>query len=341
MSFNARPEVLFICGSKADTACLHQVSQHLDQCRIWFTPYYGGGLVTALRGLGLLDRTIAGRQASQGCLEYLRNHHLAIDWNGGRGRYDLIVTCSDVLLPDNIVRRPLLVVQNELWHPDFAPGLVRRELAHRLRRYVAAAATGLSGAYERLCVASFGYRDRFVELGVARDRMVVTGLPGHDDYQAYASSEMVGSGYVLVCGTRATESVNGFTLRRLLQRAVAAAGALPILVQLAPDAPIQPVARWVPHARIAPKIETDALIAGSSLLISPWVAHAYVAMALGKPVLGQRSLRDLHHFVPVQTRSAARDIAGVCRALLGQATIAESDLSPSANPSNPPTAVAA
>jgi hypothetical protein len=104
------PQVLFICGSPRQARDLHRVANELGDCRVWFTPYYGGTLVTALRELGLLERTVAGKRLGEECLRYLRNQHLPIDLDGRRGRYDLVVTCSDLALPPNARGHRLVVV---------------------------------------------------------------------------------------------------------------------------------------------------------------------------------------------------------------------------------------
>ncbi len=64
-----------------------------------------------------MERTIAGHRLRQRCLDYLAEERLAVDLDGHRGGYDLVVTCSDVVVPKNVQGKPMLVVQEAFWTP--------------------------------------------------------------------------------------------------------------------------------------------------------------------------------------------------------------------------------
>ncbi len=98
--------ILFICGSMNQTTQMHQISRHLTGYRQAFTPFYCDGVQEAMRRLKLLEFTIIGAKLAERCEHYLRASDLAIDYQGQRGPYDLVVTCSDVFVQKNIRRRP-------------------------------------------------------------------------------------------------------------------------------------------------------------------------------------------------------------------------------------------
>jgi hypothetical protein len=169
----SEPQILFICGSSRQAEDLHRVANELGECRVWFTPYYGGTLVTVLRELGLLERTVAGKWLGEECLRYLRNHHLPIDLDGRRGRYDLIVTSSDLVLPLNARGHPVVIVGTTSRDRTVVAERLVWRIAQRMSRWLV---TDPGDAY-RVCVAGDDDREFFLELGVPRQRMVVTGVP--------------------------------------------------------------------------------------------------------------------------------------------------------------------
>src|SRR5262245_45518468 len=176
-----RKKVLFICGSLNQTTQMHQIAEQLPEYAHAFTPYYCDGLLELARRARLLEFTILGYKLQARCLAYLERHGLPLDPGGSAGPYDLVITCSDLVVPRNTRRTPLVVVQEGILDPA---GLGFR-LARRwpfLPLWIAGTATtGLSRAYLRFCVASEGYRELFVANGAPAERVVVTGIPNFDD----------------------------------------------------------------------------------------------------------------------------------------------------------------
>ena len=96
------PRVFFICGSLNQTTQMHQIAAQMPDSAASFSPYYGDAFLTKLRALGLVEPTIGGNKLRQRCLDYLTAQGLDIDMDGQRGGYDLVVTCSDVIVPRNV-----------------------------------------------------------------------------------------------------------------------------------------------------------------------------------------------------------------------------------------------
>jgi hypothetical protein len=76
------------------------------------------------------------------------------------------------------------------------------------------------------------------------------------------------------------------------------------------------IRRYAPHATIVSDRAAEELIANCDVLITQWSSTAYVGLALGKEVYSSFDVEELRRMTPVQNRSAARNIAGVCRELL-------------------------
>ena len=201
-----RPRILFIGGTINHTTQVQQIAAELPECEHAFTWYYCDGVLDLFRRLGALESTAAGGKLRARCLAHLEAHGLPLDLGGQNGPYDLAITCSDMVVPRNLRRRPLLLVQEGMTDPeDLIFHLVR---ALRLPPWIAAtsSATGLSHAYQRFCVASDGYRDLFVKKGVPPEKIVVTGIPNFDNCGRFAENDFPHRGYVLVCSSDIRET---------------------------------------------------------------------------------------------------------------------------------------
>jgi len=180
-----RKRILFICGSMNQTTQMHQIARHLPEYEKAFTPYYCDGINEWARKRGWMEFTIIGDKLANRCRRYLEAQRLPIDYQGRRGPYDLVLTCSDVYLQKNIRRSTVVLVQEGITDPEtFAYRLVKRW--RMLPLWLAGtAATGLSDAYQTFCVASEGYRHFFIHKGARPEKIVVTGIPNFDDCERY------------------------------------------------------------------------------------------------------------------------------------------------------------
>lgn len=320
--------VLFICGSLNQTTQLHAVASALGDIDARFTPFYGGAAVTAMRELGLLENTIGGHKLRSRCLSYLETNGLNVDLDGRSALYDLVVGCTDVALPENIGGAPLVVVQEGILDPPgLALELVRR-FPNTLPRWLAGTAgTGLSGKYQRFCVASAGYRDLFIERGAPAERVVVTGIPNFDDCAAFLKNDFPLRGYVLVCTSDARETFKLHDRPAFIRRALGVAGERQLVFKLHPNENVERARREIeqlaPRALVFADGPTPAMIANCSVLITHWSSVAFVGLALGKEVHSSHPRSELERLLPEQNRSAAQRIARVCRELLPHASSAE------------------
>src|SRR5215831_9085218 len=134
----ARKSVLLIGGSLNQTTMMHSVGRQLADFDCCYTPYYCDGALEQMRRAGLVEMTVLGGAFRQSTLRYLEDEELPVDPGGGSGAYDLVVTCSDLIIPRNIRHLPIVLVQEGMTDPEtFAYGLVRRL---RLPRWLASTA---------------------------------------------------------------------------------------------------------------------------------------------------------------------------------------------------------
>jgi hypothetical protein len=313
--------VLFICGSLNQTTQLHAVARAMSDVSPHFTPFYGAAGVTAMRRLGLLENTIGGNKLRSRCLDYLKQHALAVDLDGARGGYDLVVGCTDVALPDNLEGAPLVVVQEGILDPPgLALDIVRRFPEHLPRWLAGTSASGLSGKYQRFCVASAGYRELFIARGAPPSKVVVTGIPNFDDCAAFLDNDFPHRGYALVCSSDARETYKLHDREAFIRHALRIAGSRQTIFKLHPNERVdrarKELARLAPRASVYVDGPTNAMIANCSVLICEWSSVAFVGLALGKEVHSSHPISELSRLLPEQNRSAAERIAHVCDVIL-------------------------
>src|SRR5215831_7872906 len=97
-----RKRVLFVCGSLNQTTQMHQIAGELPEYDRYFTPFYATGALDLARRLRLAEFTVMGYRHSARCLAYLQRHGLKIDFKGKSHPYDLVLTCSDLIVPANL-----------------------------------------------------------------------------------------------------------------------------------------------------------------------------------------------------------------------------------------------
>jgi hypothetical protein len=248
------------------------------------------------------------------------HNHLSIDLNGARGPYDLVVTSSDVVVPQNVRAQRLVAVQEGMTDP---PGFW-----YRTRQIVpfmplwscGTSGTGLSGLYDRFCVASPGYRDLFVSRGADPTRLVVTGIPNFDNCRRYLHNDFPHRDYVLVCTSDTRETLKRDNRKEFILDCVERAAGRPLIFKLHPNENwprnTREIERWAPGALVYTHGCAEEMVANCQALIVQYSTLAYVGLALGKEVHAYTDLDELRRLLPVQGGTAARDIAAVCRAVL-------------------------
>jgi hypothetical protein len=311
---------MFICGSMNQTTQMHQISRQLSDYEQSFSPYYCDGVDEILRRLGLMEFTIIGRKLAGRCRQYLEDHGLPIDYQARNGPYDLVVTCSDVYVQKNIRNNRIVLVQEGITDPEtFAFRLVTR--FRFLPLWLAGtAATGLSDAYRKFCVASEGYRDFFVRKGARADKIVVTGIPNFDDCGRYRANNFPHRHYVLVCTSPLREVFRGEDREAFIRQAVAIAGGRPLIFKLHPNENVKratrEISRYAPGAMVFTTGSAEEMIANCDVLVTRYSSTAFVGLALGKETRSDFDMDELRRLTPVQNGSAALNIANVCRQLL-------------------------
>ena len=315
-----KKRIFFICGSMNQTTQMHQVSEHLREYEHSFSPYYCHGFDEILRRLGLMEFTIIGDKLAGRCRKYLQDHGLPIDYQGRNGAYDLVITCSDVYIQNNIRGNRIVLVQEGITDPEtFSFHLVKR-FRFLPRWFAGTSATGLSDAYRAFCVASEGYREFFIRKGARPEKIVVTGIPNFDNCRRYCTNDFPHRHYVLVCTSPLREIFRGEDRKAFIQRAVEIAGGRPLIFKLHPNENVKratmEIHRNAPGAMVFATGIAEEMIANCDVLITRFSSTAFVGLALGKETYSDFPMDEMRRLTPVQNCSAALNIANVCRRVI-------------------------
>lgn len=310
-------KILYICGSLNQTTMMHQIADNLPEFESYFTPYYTDGFLGLIVKTGILDFTIMGGQAKNRTLDYLKEHQLNIDLNGRKHDYDLVFTCSDLIVPLNIRKYKVILVQEGMTDPEnFAYYLVK--YLGFPRWSASTSTTGLSDLYDIFCVASEGYKNFFISKGVRDEKIRVTGIPNFDNCQQYMDNDIPYNNYVLVATSDMRETYKYENRKKFIKNAVKIADGKQVIFKLHPNENIErateEINKHAPGSIIYTDTNIDPLIANCDTLITRYSSVVYVGLALGKNVYSDFDLAQLKKMVPDQNGgTSAKNIALVAK----------------------------
>ena len=229
-----KPKILFIGGSLNQTTIMHKISNELPECDAYFTPYFASGPLWLMTKLRMLEFTIMGGQFKRKTLDYIKSNKLQLDYEGKNDNYDLVLTSQDLIVPRNIKKFKTILVQEGMTDPPDWRYHVTRFLG--LGRWCASTSmTGLSHMYDYFCVASEGFRNKFIERGVNPGKIRVTGIPNFDDLDNLKNLEFEYKNFVLVATSDVRETTKYENRKKFLLNAKKIARDKQIIVKLHPN----------------------------------------------------------------------------------------------------------
>lgn len=312
--------ILLICGTLTQTRAMLEIGEQLAEHHCYYTPFYCDGHLLRASQKGWLDFTAVAGPLRERTIRHLREAGVAIDDRGEGRDYDLVVTCTDLIIQQNVKGKRIVLVQEGLTEPEGLLYLMVRYLGVP-RVFANTAAFGLSDAYEVFCVASEGARELFRRKGVRPEKMIVTGIPNFDDMSRYLDNDFPHRDYVLVCTSNARETFKRDNRMRFLRRSIAIAAGRPILFKLHPaerhDRAIREIRSLVADPLILRDGNCEHMIANAAAVVAQYSTVAFTAAALGKEVHSYIDPETLKQILPLQNggRSAGH-IADVCRGCL-------------------------
>jgi galactitol-specific phosphotransferase system IIB component len=312
-----KKKILFICGSINQTTMMHKIAMNLNDFDLYFTHYYADDFLRFFIKAGLLDFCILGGQFKNRTLKYLKENNLKIDECGASNSYDLIVTCSDLIIPNNIKNNKLILVQEGMTDPEGINHFLVKNL--KLPRYLASTSmNGLSDAFDYFCIASEGYRDHFIGKGVKEEKIIVTGIPNFDNCEMNLNNNFPHKNFLLVCTSDFRETYKYEDRKKFIRKAIEIADGKQIIFKLHPNENSErarkEIKNLIPNALIFDNGITDHMIANCDSLFTRFSSVVYVAITLGKKVYSDIPNEELNRLKPIQNRgTSSKVIADVCR----------------------------
>jgi|WetSurMetagenome_2_1015567.scaffolds.fasta_scaffold301727_1 hypothetical protein len=310
-------KILFICGSLNQTTMMHRISEHLkNNYDCWFTPYYTDGFKAQLVKRGFLDFTILGGKFKAATERYIEENNLRKDYRGIQNNYELVITCTDLIVQKNIKKKKIVLIQEGMTDPENIFFYLSKYL--KFPRYLASTSTtGLSDAYISFCVASEGYKNLFIKKGCNPAKIHVTGIPNFDNCRKYEKNHFPYNGYVLVCTSDARETLKPENRKKFIRKALQIANGKSLIFKLHPNEKFERASReireYAPGALVFSDGNTNEMIANCSTLITKYSSVVYIGLALGKEVYSSFDINKLKLMTPLQNNGdSAKNIAGIC-----------------------------
>lgn len=313
--------ILFICGSRNQTTMLHQISEYLKDYNHFYSAFYSDGLERIFANLGLLDFSVLGGKFKEQTESYFIQNKLKMDYEGRNNNYDLIVICSDLIVPKNLRNKKMVMVQEGMTDPENVFYHMVKKL--KIPRYFGGtASTGLSNAFTYFCIASEGYRELFMKKGVKPEKLLVTGIPNFDNCSSFLKNDFPHKNYALVCSSDSRETFKFENRKKFILDAVKLSEGKQMIFKLHPNENVpraeNEIRKYAPaNSIVISDGKTNEIIANCDILITMYSTVAYVGIALGKKVYSAFDLEELKRLLPIQNGgTSAKNISKVCISLI-------------------------
>ncbi len=312
-----KKKILFIGGSLNQTTMMYQIAQYFTDYDCVFSAFYATGLINILASKGLLNFTILGGRFREQTERFLASHDLPVDYRGRNYEYDLVFTCQDIILPRNIRKNKIVLVQEGMTEPENL--IYNMVKIFSLPRWLAGTSvTGLSHSYDLFFVASEGYRHLFISKGVEPEKIRVTGIPNFDNAAQYLQNDFPHKNYVLAATSDRRETMNYENRLKFIHKVMKIARGRQVIFKLHPNENWErakcEIKIHAPGALVLTDVSINPLIANCDVLVTRYSSVVYIGMALGKEVYSDFSMELLKELIPIQNGGkSAKEIARITR----------------------------
>ncbi len=320
-----RKRILFLVGSYNQTTQMHQIASFLGEYDCYFSQFYTDNLlINEAISMGLLESTILSGQFKRNSEEYLKDHGLLNDYRQQvyKHSYDLIVVCSDLLLPKSIFKTKTIWVQEGMTDKLTAWGRLVSKLD--LPRYLSGGTSlnGTSNLCDLYCVASPGYANHFKSLGTSASKIIVTGMPNFDNANSFLENNFPYKNYVLVATSDIRETFGFENRKKFIKKAIALADGRQLIFKLHPNEHLERAKNEIKslapaNTLILQQGNTSHMIANCDELVTQYSSVVYIGLALNKKVHSYFNIDDLKKLMPIQNKGkSAFNIANICKGFI-------------------------
>src|ERR1700744_6518813 len=305
-------KILFITGSHNQTTQMQQIASHLPGFDCWFSHLFDDSPLAdfLINHTSLLNGTVLANSYRKRAEEYLRLHGLQIDYKAQLNEYELVVYCTDMVLPQRMRECKTLWVQEGMTDRLTLAGKIVKALNLPPSLCGNTALNGSTNLCDIYCVASDGYRKHFNTNGTDLQKLMVTGIPNYDDLQQYANTSFPHQNYVMVATTDMRETYRYENRPAFIKEAVEIADGRRLLFKLHPnenfERPEKAIRKYAPaDTLIYNSGNTNEMIANCSELITQYSTVVYTGIALGKKVHSYFNIEDLKRLAPIQNKGTS------------------------------------
>jgi hypothetical protein len=172
-------KILLLTGSMNQTTQMHEISKYLSEFDCWFSQVYSDSPVFRflLHRTWILNKTILGNAFRKKSEEYCGDHGLKVDYGARANHYDLVICCTDLIIPRKIRNTKTIWVQEGMIDPYTIKSKIVKFLG--LPPWFCGN-TSLNGSTDKCdiyCVASEGYRFSLALKGTHPDKIFVPEYP--------------------------------------------------------------------------------------------------------------------------------------------------------------------
>ena len=303
---------------------MHQIANQLPDFDCWFSQIFTDAPFVnyLLRRTSILNSTALGGHFKINSERYLRQHGLQIDYAARLNNYDLVVYCSDLIVPPRMRSHKTIWVQEGMTDRFTLLSKIIQALGLPAALSGNTSLNGSSNICDVYCAASAGYKRYFTQNGTDADKIVVTGMPNYDHLTQYQDNDFPHRDYVMVATTDMRETYRYENRIAFIKKAVAIANGRQLLFKLHPNENKQRAKKEITkHAPKGTLIystgNTNQMIANCCELITKYSTVVYTGIVLGKKVHSWFNVDELKKLAPLQNSgTSAQNIALLCRSYL-------------------------
>ncbi len=320
-----KKKILFITGSMNQTVQMHQIAaQLMDEYDCWFSQIFADKrwIRAVIQYTNLGDSIIISNPYRTRSERYLRQNGLQIDYRAQKNEYDLVVYCSDMVLPKRMkAHRTIWVQEGMIDKYNWKSAIVQKL---RMAAFWSSD-TSLNGSTNHCdvyCAASEGYKNYFTMRGTEAHKILVTGMPNFDNLDEHRQNDFQHRDYVMVATSDMRETFRYENRVAFIQEAVKIAAGRRLLFKLHPNEKWErALAEIREHAPADTLVfqsgNTNDMIANCTELITQYSTVVYVGIALGKKVHSYFDIGMLYRLAPWQNGgTSAENIARIARAFV-------------------------
>lgn len=317
-------KILFLTGSTNQTSQMLQIAAELPEYDCRFSQVFTDAKL--LRFLtehtALVDKTIIAkpfRERSEALLEQLGHR---IDYRAMDGHYDLVVCCSDLIVPKRLRHTKTIWVQEGMIDKYTVLSKLVQQLQLPPHLCFNTSLNGSTNTCDIYCAASEGYKNYISDLGTEQAKVFVTGMPNYDHIVQYLDNDFPYHDYIMVATSDMRETARLENRPKFIKYTAAIADGRQLLFKLHPnekrERAIKEIRNYGPaDAMIFQEGNTNHMIANCTELITQYSTVVYTGIALGKKVYSWFDVEELKRLAPLQNNgTSAKNIAKICRDFL-------------------------